>query len=202
MANKSTRRSRLLPAATKSTNAAYPRATTPSTRKKTANTHIASTTSTGARTPKRSHSTYTALSMFPNRKPRKIHWRRRVRTIIVLYESIALTVIVRSMSELVAQVHDEQNYIILRERVHRNTAESTNARIKWWSVFQLMVLIGQGFFQVWWLKRFFEVNGAITVPAAFQYRPTNSPCRSNALYSSPSASVPPHLHATARALYS
>lgn len=63
------------------------------------------------------------------------------------------------MSDLVAQVKDEQSYIIVRERVHRNTAESTNSRIKWWSIFQLTVLVGQGFFQVWWLKRFFEVSG-------------------------------------------
>jgi len=67
-------------------------------------------------------------------------------------------VAVRQMSELVAQVKDEQSYIVVRERTHRNTAESTNARIKWWSIFQLMVLTGQGFFQVWWLKRFFEVS--------------------------------------------
>lgn len=64
------------------------------------------------------------------------------------------------MSDLVAQVKDEQSYIVVRERTHRNTAESTNARIKWWSIFQLMVLTGQGFFQVWWLKRFFEVSRA------------------------------------------
>ncbi|KAF1838145.1 transmembrane emp24 domain-containing protein 2 precursor [Decorospora gaudefroyi] len=68
---------------------------------------------------------------------------------------------VRQMSELIAQVKDEQSYIIVRERVHRNTAESTNSRIKWWSIFQLMVLIGQGFFQVWWLKRFFEVKRVV-----------------------------------------
>lgn len=65
------------------------------------------------------------------------------------------------MSDLVAQVKDEQSYIIVRERVHRNTAESTNSRIKWWSIFQLIVLVGQGFFQVWWLKRFFEVSGIL-----------------------------------------
>lgn len=47
---------------------------------------------------------------------------------------------------------------MVRERVHRNTAESTNARVKWWSIFQLAVLIGEGLFQVWWLKRFFEVS--------------------------------------------
>jgi hypothetical protein len=65
---------------------------------------------------------------------------------------------VRQMSELVAQVKDEQSYIVVRERTHRNTAESTNSRIKWWSIFQLLFLIGQGVFQVWWLKRFFEVS--------------------------------------------
>ena len=65
---------------------------------------------------------------------------------------------VRSLSELVAQVKDEQGYIVVRERTHRNTAESTNARVKWWSIFQLVVLVGEGIFQVWWLKRFFEVR--------------------------------------------
>lgn len=64
---------------------------------------------------------------------------------------------VRRLSDALAQVKDEQSFIVLRERVHRNTAESTNARVKWWSIFQLAVLIGEGIFQVWWLKRFFEV---------------------------------------------
>ncbi|KAL2354190.1 emp24/gp25L/p24 family/GOLD-domain-containing protein [Cryomyces antarcticus] len=65
---------------------------------------------------------------------------------------------VRQLSELLALVKDEQSYIVVRERTHRNTAESTNARVKWWSIFQLGVLIGEGIFQVWWLKRFFEVS--------------------------------------------
>jgi len=64
----------------------------------------------------------------------------------------------KEMSELMATVKDEQGYIVVRERTHRNTAESTNARVKWWSLFQLGVLIGEGVFQVWWLKRFFEVR--------------------------------------------
>ena len=66
--------------------------------------------------------------------------------------------IVKELTELLQQVKDEQSYIIVRERTHRNTAESTNARVKWWSIFQLGVLIGEGIFQVWWLKRFFEVR--------------------------------------------
>lgn len=33
--------------------------------------------------------------------------------------------------------------------------------MKWWSIFQLGVLIGEGIFQVWWLKRFFEVRRTV-----------------------------------------
>ncbi len=73
-------------------------------------------------------------------------------------EPSAYTPPVRQLSELLAQVKDEQSYIVIRERIHRNTAESTNGRVKWWSIFQMGVLIGEGIFQVWWLKRFFEVG--------------------------------------------
>ncbi|KAI1001975.1 hypothetical protein K3495_g6228 [Podosphaera aphanis] len=65
---------------------------------------------------------------------------------------------VHLLSEILTQVKDEQSYIVLRERTHRNTAESTNSRVKWWSMFQMAVLIAEGIFQVWWLKRFFEVK--------------------------------------------
>ncbi|TQS35212.1 hypothetical protein Golomagni_04376 [Golovinomyces magnicellulatus] len=78
--------------------------------------------------------------------------------------------LVRQLSELLAQVKDEQSYIVLRERIHRNTAESTNARVKWWSIFQMAVLIGEGIFQVWWLKRFFEVGPKILYPLHMKFR--------------------------------
>ncbi|KMU78863.1 Emp24p [Coccidioides immitis RMSCC 3703] len=68
---------------------------------------------------------------------------------------------VKKLSQELAHVKDEQQYIIVRERTHRNTAESTNARVKWWSLFQLGVLISNGIFQVWWLKRFFEVKRVV-----------------------------------------
>ncbi|KAL1953546.1 hypothetical protein VTO42DRAFT_2602 [Malbranchea cinnamomea] len=68
---------------------------------------------------------------------------------------------VRKLSEELAKVKDEQSYIVIRERVHRNTAESTNSRVKWWSIFQLVVLCAEGLFQVWWLKRFFEVKRVV-----------------------------------------
>jgi p24 family protein beta-1 len=64
---------------------------------------------------------------------------------------------VKKLSELLAQVKDEQQYIVMRERTHRNTAESTNSRVKWWNLFVIGVVIGESVFQVWWLRRFFEV---------------------------------------------
>lgn len=66
--------------------------------------------------------------------------------------------LVRRLSDLLNQVKDEQAYIILRERTHRNTAESTNSRVKWWNTFVIGVVIGESLFQVWWLRRFFEVR--------------------------------------------
>jgi len=65
---------------------------------------------------------------------------------------------IKQLSELLDQVKDEQGYIVVRERTHRNTAESTNARVKWWSIFQIGILAGNAVFSVWWTKRFFEVG--------------------------------------------
>jgi hypothetical protein len=65
---------------------------------------------------------------------------------------------VKRLSELIAQVKDEQAYIIIRERTHRNTAESTNSRVKWWNLFVIALVVGESVFQVWWLRRFFEVK--------------------------------------------
>ncbi|KAK6530229.1 p24 complex component [Orbilia ellipsospora] len=68
---------------------------------------------------------------------------------------------VRLLADLLNTVKDEQEYIVLRERVHRNTAESTNSRVKYWSVFQLLVLVGNCVFQVFYLKRFFEIKRVV-----------------------------------------
>lgn len=36
----------------------------------------------------------------------------------------------------------------------RNTSESTNERVQWWSIFQMIVLIASGAWQVMHLKSF------------------------------------------------
>ncbi|KAK4247995.1 emp24/gp25L/p24 family/GOLD-domain-containing protein [Corynascus novoguineensis] len=72
-----------------------------------------------------------------------------------------LEVEVRKMSDVLERVKDEQAYIVVRERTHRNTAESTNSRVKWWNIFVIGVVIGESIFQVWWLRRFFEVKRVV-----------------------------------------
>jgi hypothetical protein len=75
---------------------------------------------------------------------------------------------VRKLSELLELVKDEQSYIVVRERTHRNTAESTNSRVKWWNLFVIGVVIGESVFQVWWLRRFFEVRRLTFQPRFFE----------------------------------
>lgn len=59
---------------------------------------------------------------------------------------------IRSLANGLVAVKDEQEYIVVRERVHRNTAESTNTRVKWWSILQAIVLFAVVAWQVIYLK--------------------------------------------------
>lgn len=68
---------------------------------------------------------------------------------------------VRELAENIVAVKNEQAYIVIRERIHRNTAESTNARVKWWSMFQIAVVAANSLFQIYYLKRFFEVKSNV-----------------------------------------
>ncbi|KAF7301502.1 Supernatant protein factor [Mycena indigotica] len=68
---------------------------------------------------------------------------------------------IRTFSNGLQSVKDEQEYIVVRERTHRNTAESTNSRVKWWSVLQAIVLFSVVAWQVYYLKSFFEVKRVI-----------------------------------------
>jgi len=68
---------------------------------------------------------------------------------------------IRNLAKGLQSVKDEQEYIVVRERVHRNTAESTNSRVKWWSILQTVVLFSVCAWQIYYLKSFFEVKRII-----------------------------------------
>lgn len=59
---------------------------------------------------------------------------------------------IRSLAIGLLAVKDEQEYIVVREKRHRDTAESTNDRVKWWSVLQAIVLFAVVAWQVYYLK--------------------------------------------------
>ncbi|KAF8305453.1 supernatant protein factor C-terminal domain-containing protein [Clavulina sp. PMI_390] len=65
---------------------------------------------------------------------------------------------VRDLASGLQAVKDEQEYIVVRERRHRDTAESTNSRVMWWSVIQGIVLACVCGWQIYYLQSFFEVK--------------------------------------------
>ncbi|WWC93942.1 hypothetical protein V866_000780 [Kwoniella sp. B9012] len=65
---------------------------------------------------------------------------------------------VRDLSAGLQLVKDEQAYLVVRERVHRNTCESTNSRVKWWAIVQTVILFSLCAWNVHYLKSWFEVK--------------------------------------------
>jgi len=45
--------------------------------------------------------------------------------------------------------------------LRRPAAESTNTRVQWYSIFQVVLLLAVAIFQLWYLRRFFEVKQVI-----------------------------------------
>ncbi|XP_075146515.1 transmembrane p24 trafficking protein eclair [Haematobia irritans] len=65
---------------------------------------------------------------------------------------------IRQLLDQVDQITKEQNYQRYREERFRQTSESTNSRVLWWSVAQTVVLVCMGFWQMRHLKSFFEAK--------------------------------------------
>jgi len=63
---------------------------------------------------------------------------------------------ITQLSEGLYRVKDSLDYHKYRERVCRNTNESTNQRVLWWNVAETSVLVLVSGFQMWYLRRFFE----------------------------------------------
>jgi len=65
---------------------------------------------------------------------------------------------VRQLLDQVDQITKEQNYQRYREERFRQTSESTNQRVLWWSLAQTAVLLIMGYWQMRHLKSFFEAK--------------------------------------------
>ncbi|XP_050709629.1 transmembrane emp24 domain-containing protein eca-like [Eriocheir sinensis] len=65
---------------------------------------------------------------------------------------------VRQLLDQTEQINKEQNYQRYREERFRQTSEATNQRVLWWSVGQVVILMGMGVWQMRHLKSFFEAK--------------------------------------------
>jgi len=70
----------------------------------------------------------------------------------------AIEVEIRKLNDKIRGIRSEQAYQREREEAFRNTSESTNARVMWWSILQTIVLLVSGVWQIQRLKAFFKLK--------------------------------------------
>lgn len=61
----------------------------------------------------------------------------------------------RELNTKVADIQREQRYMREVEATFRDASEKTNARAVWWSVAQIVVLVGAGWGQMRYLRNYF-----------------------------------------------
>lgn len=67
----------------------------------------------------------------------------------------------RRVQELTNEIAEELQYLKSREERMRDTNESTNSRVKWFSILVIISLIGLGVWQIQYLRHYFKVKHII-----------------------------------------
>jgi len=67
----------------------------------------------------------------------------------------------QELSVSMTGVKHEQEYMEVRERIHRAINDNTNSRVVLWAFFESVVLVAMTLGQVYYLKRFFEVRRVV-----------------------------------------
>jgi p24 family protein beta-1 len=68
---------------------------------------------------------------------------------------------INELSSTLTNIKHEQEYMEVRERIHRAINENTNSRVVLWSFFEAAVLLSMAVGQVYYLKRFFEIRRVV-----------------------------------------
>ncbi|KAI8817852.1 emp24/gp25L/p24 family/GOLD-domain-containing protein [Fimicolochytrium jonesii] len=70
---------------------------------------------------------------------------------------------IRVLDAGIRAIREEHAFLKSRERRHRMTADSTNSRVLYWSLVQALALVGVVYFQINYLKRFFEMRSGRSI---------------------------------------
>jgi len=107
--------------------------------------------------------TNTSARWFGSKQKLKLHLDIETGESATDYEDIAkqehlsvLEIEVRKLNDRLRDVRAEQNYQRNREVAFRDTSESTNSRVMWWSIIQTSILVCAGMWQIFHLKSFFK----------------------------------------------
>lgn len=65
---------------------------------------------------------------------------------------------ISALDEGIKSIRDSHSYRKRRDEVHRRTADSTNSRVVWWTLFQIILICATCVFQVLYIKHFFEAK--------------------------------------------
>jgi len=79
-------------------------------------------------------------------------------------KSASVDPILEAVNKLSLGMHgikEDGQYLITRERTHRETVESANARALWWSIFQSLIIVLVMLVQIYFLKQYFEVKRVV-----------------------------------------
>ncbi|OTF82459.1 transmembrane emp24 domain-containing protein [Euroglyphus maynei] len=68
---------------------------------------------------------------------------------------------VKDLNSGLSSVKHEQEYMTVRDRIHRQINDSTNSRVLLWACFEALLLVAITLGQVFYLKRFFEVRRVV-----------------------------------------
>jgi len=68
---------------------------------------------------------------------------------------------IKELGVTLTGVKHEQEYMEVRDRIHRNLNESSNSRVVLWSIFEAVVLLSMSIGQIYYLTRFFEVRRVV-----------------------------------------